>query len=154
MLPAFRSLYPDYAAGFATAIAPVAAALASHGTITARQHYANDPRLLRAQLRTRWALPPLFPSVVAELDGAALPAVFVFDGAGWRALVGLDEAMLAHVRAADPKCADSLSRAGPPGSCTDLGYAVAAAALRGPSGQASFTQACALAATLCANGSP
>jgi hypothetical protein len=152
VIPAFRGLYADYVAGYATAIAPVVAALATHGTISARQHYAGDTRLLRPQLRTRWALPPLFPSVVAELDGGAIPAVFVFDGASWRALVGLDEAMLAHVRAADPKCADSLGRAGPPGSCTDVGYAVAAAALRPQ--HDGFAQACALAATLCANGSP
>jgi hypothetical protein len=152
VVPLYRELYAAYAAGFATACAPVVAQLAAQGTVTARLHYAGDPRLTRAQQRTRWALPTLYPSAVAELDGQPLDAVFVYDSDHWRALLGIDAIVLARLRDANPACADQLARAGPLGTCTDVGYELAASALRGD--RAALARACAIAATVCANRSP
>jgi hypothetical protein len=152
VVPTYHALYPEYARGFAAAAAPLVAQLATPGAIAARRHFAGDPRLTRAQARLRWAVPTLYPSAVAELAGAPIDAVFVHDGAGWRALVGVDAIVLARVRARDAACGDALARAGPPGRCTDVGWVVADAALRDDA--AGFARACRLAAMHCANAPP
>jgi hypothetical protein len=145
--------------------------LARPGPVTARRHFAGDLRLTPAEARDRWALPTLFPSLVAEAGGAPIDAVFVADGPAWRALVGLDQVVLARVAALDPGCAAHLALAGRPGHCADVGAAIADAALRA-GGRAETLRAqtlraqtlrkdgdqlahvCRLAETLCGKGSP
>ncbi|HTR50731.1 MAG TPA: hypothetical protein VMJ10_08495 [Kofleriaceae bacterium] len=148
----YRELYGDYVRGFDTASAPLVAQLAPLGDVTTRRHFAGDPRLTRAQGRLRWTLPPLYPSAVAELDGTPIDTVFLWDGMQWRALVGLDEVVRARARAIDPACAAHLALAGPIGHCSEVGAAIADAAVRGD--RARFGHLCGLAATLCANASP
>ena len=75
---------------------------------------ATTPAIRASRTRRsgmRWALPVQYPSMVAELAGAPIDTVFVRDGSGWRALAGLDDLLLARVRALDPACADLVVRA-------------------------------------------
>jgi len=148
----FRTLYAAYAARFAQAAPRVLAAIPAHGAIHVRRHYAGDAALTRAQGRTRWALPVLYPSMVADVDGAMLDAVFVYDGDGWRVLAGIDDALLAAVHELDPACANELAKAGATGHCTEVGADLADAALRGDTPR--FQHGCALAATLCKAAAP
>ncbi|HEX7701519.1 MAG TPA: hypothetical protein VF403_12370 [Kofleriaceae bacterium] len=148
----YRGLYSEYVAGFDAQVPALVAQLASAGVVTARRHYAGDKRLTLAEARLRWAVPVQFPSVVAELDGKPIDAVFVHDGGRWRALVGLDPLMLAHVAALDPACEKLIEHAGPSGRCTEVGWLVADSALRGD--RQRFAHACQLASTLCGNPGP
>lgn len=148
----WRTLYLDYTRAFDAARPALVARLAAGGHVAARRHYAGDPQLTRSEARLRWALPVQYPSVVADLAGAPIDAVFVYDGARWRALAGLDEVVLAHVRALDPACGDLLTRAGPRSRCTEVGWAVADAALRGD--HTAFAHVCGLAGPLCGNEAP
>lgn len=148
----YRPLHADYQRAFAAALPGLVARLAGPGPVTARRHYAGDPRLTRSQARDRWAVPPLFPSLVAEAGGAPIEAVFVPDGGRWRALVGLDAVVLARVAALDPGCAALLALAGPTGRCSDVGAAIATAALRTDRDQ--LAHVCRLAETLCGKGLP
>jgi len=148
----YRGLYDDYARGFDVASAPLVARLATGGQIAARRHFAGDPRLTREQARLRWTVPPLYPSAVVELDGQPIDAVFIHDGTGWRVLAGLDALVLARATALDAACGKNLSKAGPIGHCSEVGAALAEAAVRGET--ARFAKLCGLAATLCANASP
>jgi hypothetical protein len=145
VVPPYRKLWPEYKAHFDAALAPVIAQLPHAGPT--RRHYAGDPRLSNAQTRLRWALPVQYPSVVAD----GIDTVFVWDGSGWRVLAGLDDLLLAHVRALDPHCADLVARAGPPGHCSEVGWFVADTALEGSAG---FAHACQLAADACGNSAP
>jgi hypothetical protein len=148
----YRALWKDYAAQFDAHMPPLVARLGDSGAITARRHYAGDPRLTDAQVRVRWALPVQYPSAVAELGGAPIDSVFVWDGSGWRVLAGLDDLLLARARALDPHCADLLVRSGPPNHCTEVGWFVADMALRDD--RAGFAHACQLAANACGNDKP
>jgi hypothetical protein len=157
VIATYRPLYADYQRGFAAELPGLVDRLARPAPVTAHRHYADDPGLTLAQARDRWALTPLFPSLVAETGGAgvlprAIDAVFVPDGERWRALPGLDAAVLARVAALDPGCAASLALAGPPGRCTDIGAAIVDAALRTDREQ--LAHVCRLAETLCGKGSP
>jgi hypothetical protein len=143
VVPPYRALWPEYRAHFDTAVA----ALLPHPAAT-RRHYAGDPRLSRSQTRLRWALPPQYPSVVAD----GIDTVFVWDGAGWRVLAGLDDVLFDHVRALDPHCAELLARAGGANQhCNEVGWFVADTALRNDAG---FAHACQLAAAACGNEAP
>jgi hypothetical protein len=148
----YRPLHADYQRAFAAEAPALVARLAQGGTITTRRHYAGDPRLSLSQGRDRWALPPLFPSLVAEAGGEPIDAVFVPDVARWRALIGLDTVVRARVAALDPGCAASLARAGSTGRCTDIGAAIADAALRNNREQ--LAHVCRIAEALCGKGSP
>jgi len=148
----YRALWQAYALRYAKASEPLVAQLAARGAISARRHYAGDQALTHAEARLRWTLPVQYPSVVAELDGAPIDAVFVYDGAQWRAIVGLDPIILERVRALDPACEAKLERAGPTGRCTEVAWLIEDAALRDQA--ARFAHACQLAATLCGNASP
>jgi len=148
----YRPLHADYQRAFAAELPALVARLAGPGPVAARRHYAGDPRLTRSQARDRWAVPPLFPSLVAEAGGAPIEAVFVPDGGRWRALVGLDAVVRARVATLDPGCAAQLTLAGPTGRCTDVGAAIATAALRTDRDQ--LAHVCRLAETLCGKGSP
>ena len=148
----YRALYNEYVAGFDAQVPAMVAELAPLGAVTARRHFAGDRKLAAAQIRARWAVPVQFPSMVAELAGKPIDTVFIFDGARWRALLGLDQIVMAHVAALDPVCAAKLALAGPPGRCTEVGWLVADAALRLQHER--FAHACALAATLCGNPGP
>ena len=126
------------------------------GAVTARRHYAGDPRLTPGQAWLRWALPPLYPSFVAELDGRPLDTVFLHDGEHWRALVGLDDLIAARVRTLDAACAEHLAGVVAAAGCADASWAVADAALRtDPAGGTErFARACRIAASLCGKRSP
>jgi hypothetical protein len=147
------------------------------GAVTARRHYADDPRLTPGQLWQRWALPTLYPSFVVEIDGRPLDAVFLHDGVRWRALAGLDELILARVRALDPGCATHLAGVVASADCASASWAVAEAALRNqpderseakgvgtprgspgggaqPRGIEQLARSCLLAASLCGKRSP
>ena len=152
VVPLYRPLHADYERAFAAEAPALVARLAQGGAVTARRHYAGDPRLTRSQARDRWALPTLYPSLVAEAGGAPIEAVFVPDGDRWRALIGLDAVVQARARALDPSCAANLALAGPTGRCTDVGAAIALAALRTDRNQ--LAHVCRLAETLCGKGSP
>lgn len=152
VVPTYAPLWTDYAHGLDVALAPIAAQLARGGTVTARRHYAGDPRLTRSQARLRWAVPVQYPSAVAELAGAPIDTVFVYDGSRWRVLAGTDELVLARIRALDGSCADMVARAGPANDCTAAAWQVVDFALRAD--RAGFAHACGLAANLCANASP
>jgi hypothetical protein len=128
----FRSLYDDYAKQPLPMLS---------GPIVVRKQFAGDPALSPSQVRLRWALPVMYPAYVAQ------GAVFVEVRGDWKTLTGLDEAMLVRVRALDATCAARLDLTGPPGTCTDAGWAIADAALRG--GGDRFVRACKLAAPHC-----
>jgi len=148
----YRPLHADYQRAFAAELPALVDRLARPAMVTARRHWAGDPGLTLAQAQGRWALPTLFPSLVAEAGGAPIDAVFVPDGERWRALVGLDAVVRARVAALDPGCAANLVLAGPTGRCTDVGFAIAEAALRTDRDQ--LAHVCRLAETLCGKGSP
>ncbi len=152
VVPTYRPLWAAYTRAFAPVRPALIARLARAGSITARRHFAGDPRLTPSQGRLRWAVPTLYPSMVAELDGAPIDTVFVYDGARWHVLAGLDDVVLDRARALDPTCAARLALAGPRGKCTEVGWAIADAALRDD--REGFTRTCALASMLCGNGSP
>jgi hypothetical protein len=148
----YRALHDEYVKGFDAQVPAMVARFAAPGAVTARRHFAGDRRLTGAQIRMRWTVPVQFPSAVAELAGAPIETVFIYDGGHWRALLGLDQIVLGHVRALDPACAQKLALAGPPGRCTEVGWLVADAALRGHAER--FAHACQLATTLCGNPAP
>ncbi|MFT3696870.1 MAG: hypothetical protein QM831_27255 [Kofleriaceae bacterium] len=148
----YRGLYAEYRKQFDSAAAPIIDQLRVPGEITARRHFAGDRRLLNSQARLRWSVPVQFPSAVAELAGKPIDAVFIHDGTKWRALLGLDGILMAHVEAMNADCAKLLANAGPSGKCTEVGWLVADTALRGD--QERFAHACALATTLCGNPAP
>lgn len=151
IVPAWRGLYAEYTAQFASRVPIAAAQLASLDPVTTRRHWAGDPHLTLAEARLRWALPVQYPSMVADVGGHPVDAVFIYDGS-WRALLGLDELVLAHVRALDADCAAKVALAGPLGKCTEIGFVVADAALRG--NRADLDRACRMAATMCGNPAP
>jgi hypothetical protein len=152
IVPLYRPLYADYQRAFAAEAPALIARIARGGAVTARRHYAGDPRLTRSQARDRWALPTLYPSLVAEAGEVPIEAVFVPDGDRWRALIGLDTVVRGRVAVLDPGCAANLALAGPTGRCTDVGAAIASAALRTDRDQ--LAHVCRLAETLCGKGSP
>jgi hypothetical protein len=147
----WKSLYHDYIAGYATAEHPIQDALASLDPVVVRRHYAGDRGLTIGEARLRWALPVQYPSMVATIGGRELDAVFVYDGQ-WRALLGVDALVMARVRVLDASCAANLDRIEPLGHCNEIGFVVAAAALRG--GGPELTRACHMAAAMCGNPAP
>ena len=126
----YRGAHAAYAAGYATAIAPVRAALAAGRARVARPHYADDPALAAALRRERLALPVAAPAWVVAVDGRDLPAVFVWDGAAWRCLAGVDALTRGAIAGFDPACADAYARAAA-GRCLDASAPAAVAALAG-----------------------
>jgi hypothetical protein len=148
----YRALHAEYVRAFDAQIPAMVTRLAPLAAITARRHFAGDQRLTSAQVRMRWAFPVQFPSAVAELGGAPIDTVFLFDGAHWRALLGLDQILLAHIAALDPKCARVVALVGPLGRCSEVGWLAADAALRAQPER--FAHACQLATTLCGTPAP
>jgi hypothetical protein len=143
----YKPLYAEYAREFAAAVPAIAAQLAAAHEVHARRHWGGDRALANSQARDRWAVPTMYPSAVADLDGAPLPIVFVPAGDRWGTLAGLDAAVLARARAYDSGCADLLALAGPPGVCSDGGWMMANAALRAD--RAAFDRACQRARAMC-----
>lgn len=142
---AYRPLFAEYQRAFA---AEAQAITALPARVHARRHWAGDPKLSREQARLRWALPVLAPSLVAD----PIDTVFVDDGGHWRALLGLDSALLGRVARTDPRCAEALTFAGPRGRCSDVGAAIADAALRTQPDR--MAHLCRLAETLCGKEAP
>jgi hypothetical protein len=148
----YRDAYPDYVRAFAAAQPRLIARLGKRGTIRERAHYADDPGLTLAEQRTRWALPVMFPSRVAAIDGVDLDAVFVRDGERWLAIAGLDAVIRDRVAAHDPACATLFDVASPSKRCREVTWEVADSALRNQA--ARLAHACTLAASLCGKPSP
>ncbi|HET9624453.1 MAG TPA: hypothetical protein VFP84_23940 [Kofleriaceae bacterium] len=141
-------LYPAYVRAFdreAPAMLDRLARADRAAPVAARRHFAGDAALTPAQARVRWLLPTLFPSAVAA-DAGPIDTVFVADGAAWRALIGLDTALRAHI------ACPALAHAGPAGPCSDAAAALVTAALGKDSAQ--VARLCPLAAALCGKGSP
>jgi hypothetical protein len=86
---AFVDHWDDYRARLDAARASLIAAVQAAPSTPPRTHYVDDPSLDGAQVRIRWITP--VGRVGAIADG--IPAVFVHDGAAWRALVSLDDAI-------------------------------------------------------------
>lgn len=140
MVPPYRALHAEYAASYSLPPAQLAAAASRD----MRPHFAGDPQLTHDQAVTRWALPTLARAWVAD----GVDAVFVEDGAGWRAITGLGAIVRARIAARDPACASAFDRIDPAGGrCIESAWAVADAALRDDA--ARFAHACSLAATAC-----
>lgn len=142
----YRAAYADYARAFDAAAPALATQLARAGTITARRHFTDDPGLTRGQARARWAVPVLYPSEVAELDGATLDVVFVRTRVGWGALTGIDTLLDARIEAQQPGCAVHLATVRDD-ACGKVAWTVADAALRADPPR--LARACALAANVC-----
>jgi hypothetical protein len=122
------------------------------GAVTARRHYAGDPRLTPGQLWQRWALPTLYPSFVVEIDGRPLDTVFLHDGVRWRALAGLAELIEGRVRGLDPGCAAHLAGVIASADCASAAWALTDAALR--NNREAFVRGCRIAENLCGKRSP
>lgn len=153
VVPTYRQLWDDYHARFAAESIRLVGDLArpaKTGAITARKHYAGDTRLSPSQARLRLALPVLYPSVVAEIDGVPVDTVFVHDGHGWRALAGLDTSVRLFVSHLDHHCGELLDDAGPINRCTELAAAIIDAALKADHAQ--LAHMCQLATTACDRG--
>jgi hypothetical protein len=123
----------------------------SRGAIEIRDHFADDPKLTRGQARTRWALPVMAKASVVMIADAPVDAVFIEDGGRWRAIVGLDRVVTAHVERLDPACAARIDGASSL-RCRNVAWQVADAALRNE--RERFAHACSLAVTLCGTPSP
>ena len=142
----YRAAYADYARAFEAAAPTLTAQLAHAGMITARRHFAGDPRLTRGQARARWAVPVLYPSEVVEVDGNALDVVFVRTPTGWGAITGIDALLEARIEALQPGCAAHLATVRDD-ACGKVVWTVADAALRADPTR--LARACALAANVC-----
>lgn len=142
--------YADYARAFDAAARGLDTQLATwrahDGRLAQRAHYAGDPELTRGQARARWALPVQAPAEVAMLDGAPLDAVFVRAGDRYKAIVGVDEIVVAATRALDADCARVLEALGSK-ACQIVSWEIADAALRAD--RPRLAHACSLAATQC-----
>ena len=111
----FRARHPLYAAGFVAARVELAAELlAAHGAVDVRWQYADDPRLAPDQARVRVALPVGRPGAIVTVGDHAVTAVFAHDGHRWRALAGLDEAIVAGLAVHAPACVAPYRRAARP----------------------------------------
>ena len=111
----FRAHHPLYAAGFVAARVELAAELISaHGAVAVRWQYADDPRLAPDQARIRVALPVGRPGAIVTIGDHVLSAVFAHDGRRWRALAGLDDAIVTGLAARAPACVAPYRRAARP----------------------------------------
>lgn len=126
----YRDHRAAYARAFAVSMAPVVAAVERGGAIAVRRHYADDPTLAPTLVREKLAVPVGTTTWIVSLDGRDLPAVFVWDGAAWRALVGLDALTRDVIGADDHDCAVAYGAARA-GRCLDASAPVAVAALTG-----------------------
>lgn len=144
IVPEFRPLYDDYAAGFA--VAPWS------GAIATRKHFAGDPALTLGQARARWVVPVLFPSEVATAGGTPIDAVFFRDGDRWLALAGIDRVIRARVDRIDPACGAAIDIPDASKLCRDASFVVAQTVLRPDTTR--FHRACAIATSACAKPSP
>ncbi|HET9485046.1 MAG TPA: hypothetical protein VFO79_13890 [Xanthomonadales bacterium] len=156
VVDSYRPLYDDYVAASTQARETFVAQLAKSRSIVSRAHFAGDPVATHAQAITRWALPTLAPTRVAELGGrppVPIDAVFVDVDGTWRAIVGMDAIVRRRIAAIDPACAIALDHIEPAGGpCIEAAWAVADAALR--EDRARFAHGCGLATNLCGKRSP
>jgi hypothetical protein len=130
----YDKLYDDYVQRFAQHAPGLRTQLAHKHPIVTRAHVAGDPVATRDQAVTRWALPTLAPTRVAELAGKParpIDAVFVEIDGRWRAIVGLSAIVYAHVWEHRGPCAHAIEQIAPAGGrCIELAWTIADAALR------------------------
>ena len=152
----YGKLYDHYVHAFAGAAKTLRAQFATKHPIVTRAHVAGDPVATRDQAITRWALPTLAPTRVAELAGnpaTAIDAVFVEVGGHWKAIVGLAPIVRAQIFALDPTCAPAIDQLDPKGGpCIEAAWAVADAALR--EDRLRLSHLCGLARDLCGKPAP
>ncbi|HVK85040.1 MAG TPA: hypothetical protein VM513_13080 [Kofleriaceae bacterium] len=142
--------YEGYVRAFEAARPALAAQLRAGGAVATRRHYAGEAKNTPGQARARWAVPVQYPSLVAEIAGAPLDAVFDVDRAGRvHAIVGVDEILHRFAARLDSRCAELLDHARD-GRCFEIAWVIAEAAMRGE--RERFDRACALAAGLCVSG--
>lgn len=150
----YRALAGAAAAAARTTLEEIEAQLQRGGTVTARRHFAGDPKLTPSQARLRWALPVMAPSFVAEIRGTPIDTVFVHDSVRWRALAGLDEVLVERVHARDRACVHLLAGVTESRECASAGWAIADATLRTPEDPTRLARACRIAANVCGKRSP
>ncbi|MBK7196954.1 MAG: hypothetical protein IPH80_31195 [Myxococcales bacterium] len=126
----YAGQHAPYARAYPVATAGLVDALAGDGVLAVRPHYADDPRLAPAQRRERIAVPVAAPGWIVSVDGRDLPAAFVWDGAAWRALAGIDALTRDAIGAHDHDCAVAYAAAAD-GRCLDASGPAAVAALAG-----------------------
>jgi hypothetical protein len=146
----FRSgLRAGYSNAFDERARSIELELANGRSFAVRPHYAGDPRLTWGQGVLRWVVPTLYPSVVVERDASPIDTVFLYDGARWRALVGIDWELYATVArfAGSGDCVGVLAEVSRSKPCGEIGWAIADAALR--TDRDGFRRTCKLAETLC-----
>jgi hypothetical protein len=152
----YTRLYDSYVQRFAAHAPGLRTQMAKKHPIVARAHVAGDEVATRDQAVTRWALPTLAPSRVAELAGSpAVPidAVFVEVDGRWKAIVGLAEIVRAAIFELDPTCAPAIYQLDPKGGrCIEAAWAVADAALR--EDRPRLSHLCGLARDLCGKPPP
>lgn len=152
----YQRVYDDYVKAFAAQAPKLRAQLAAKHPIVTRAHVAGDPVSTHDQAMTRWALPTLAPTRVAQLAGnpaTNLDAVFVDVGGQWKAIVGLGTIIRAYVAEHDMVCAVAIARLDPAGGrCIEIAYEVADAALRDD--RARLSHVCGLATTVCGKPAP
>lgn len=126
----YAGQHAAYARAYPVASAGLVDGLAAAGVLAVRPHYADDPRLAPAQRRERIAVPVAAPGWIVSVGGRDLPAAFVWDGAAWRALAGLDALTRDAIGAADHDCAVAYAAAAD-GRCLDASGPAAVAAVAG-----------------------
>lgn len=152
----YVKLYDNYVQRFAAHAPGLRSQFARKHPIVTRAHVAGDPVATRDQAITRWALPTLAPSRVAEFAGRpAVPidAVFVEVNGRWKAIVGLATIVRAHIFELDPSCAPAIDQLDPAGGrCIEAAWAVADTALR--EDRLRLAHRCGLARDLCGKPRP
>ncbi|MBK9034000.1 MAG: hypothetical protein IPL61_22485 [Myxococcales bacterium] len=126
----YRDHHAAYARAFPGATAGLVAALVAGGAVAVRPHYADDPGLTAGLRRERLAVPVGRPGWIVTVGGRDLPVVFVWAGARWRTLAGIDALTRDVIGAADHDCAVAYAAARA-GRCLDASAPVAVAALTG-----------------------
>ena len=152
----YRKVYEDYRHEHGKARDALVAQLAHEHSIVTRAHFAGDTAATHAQTVTRWALPTLAATRIAELAGSPatpIDVVFVEVRGKWKAIVGLGAIVRRRIESLDRACAvviDQIQPAG--GQCIEAAWAVADAALR--EDRPRFAHACGLATNLCGKPRP
>lgn len=120
---AYVDHYADYVRLLDAARPALIAALETAPKTLPKLQYVDDPALDGAQVRMRWIVPVGRPGTIAD----GVPAVFLHDGAAWRALVPFDDVITATLpRDCAAAYLDNDSK-----PCQEWSWEIGEAALRG-----------------------